>query len=812
MRSGWGRLVGIVTAVLTAVAGFGLAVPSPTTGSSEPLALMRVDLATPVAKLGLPVRAVLRDRAGVTYALVLAPASVGKPLGARVLDEDSAGARYLIALERREGARAEAARRFPVLLDDGRRIVVRDAPGRREELGDLGFDLGLFSEAPMALTPTSRAPKLPAITYDPRVADIIAAVTQAATYANDGDLSGETPVTIEGSPYTIATRHTSSGTPIQKATQYVYEYMLQYDLDPAFDNWTSGGYSGRNVVGEKLGSTHPDEIVLITAHLDDMPSGTLAPGADDNASGSVGVMMAAQILSQYWFERTIRFVFFTGEEQGLLGSSRYAAAAQAAGDNIVGVFNMDMIGWDQLDGPTLRLHTRTSGSAGYPDDLAIATMFNDVVSVYGLSGSLSPIIDSDGITASDHASFWSRGYPAILAIEDDQDDFNQYYHTTNDKREHLNMGYMTAYIKASLGTVAHFAVPSSAPCQQNMTALGIDVDTHPASGGTSNLNGLLEPGERVVLSPTWRYPDGCSPMQVIGTLSAFTGPTGFTFTVPDESAVYGFMMPGEETDCWSKGGNCYETGVLSQGQRPSTHVDLVATEDLTTNRTAEWTIHLGSSFTDVPSSRWGYSFIETLLHNGITTGCGASTYCPDATISRWEMAVFLAKAISDGAVPYSGVVPDMGDYNCVAGPDGMSVFSDVPPADSGCRFIHYIAATQVTSGCAAGMYCPGNPVDRWQMAIFIGAATAGRSSIPFSGTVPGMGDYNCVAGPDGVSVFSDVAADDGGCRFIHYLAASGITAGCGEGNYCPHRVLGRDEMAVFITKAFGLQLSSVSVE
>ncbi|MCG6964109.1 MAG: M20/M25/M40 family metallo-hydrolase, partial [Acidobacteria bacterium] len=560
MSSGWGRPVGMVALAVAMFVGLGLAGPHTVIAATEPSALMRVDLRDQATELALPVHALLQDSAGVTYALVLAPPSAGHPFGAQVLDRDSTGVRYLIALERREGARTEARRRFRVLLDDGRRVVVRDAPGRREELGRLGFDLGLFSEVPMALTPASHVPRLPTITYDPRVADIIAAVTQAATYASDGDLSGENQVTIEGSPYTIATRHTSSGTPIQKATQYVYEYLQQCDLAPTFQNWISGGYSGRNVIGEKLGSTHPDEIVLITAHLDDQPSGSVAPGADDNASGSVGVMLAAQILSQYWFDRTIRFVFFTGEEQGLLGSSSYAAAAQAAGDNIVGVFNMDMIGWDQLDGPTLRIHTRTSGSAGYPDDLAIATMFNDVVSIYGLNGSLTPIIDSDGITASDHASFWSRGYPAVLVIEDDQDDFNQYYHTINDKREYLDMGYMTAYIKASLGTVAHLAVPSSAPCQQNMSALGIDVDTHPASGGASNLNGLLEPGERVVLSPTWHYPDGCSPKQVIGTLTAFTGPTGFTLTIPDESATYGFMMPGEETDCWSEGGNCYETG------------------------------------------------------------------------------------------------------------------------------------------------------------------------------------------------------------------------------------------------------------
>ena len=78
-----------------------------------------------------------------------------------------------------------------------------------------------------------------------------------------------------------------------------------------------------------------------------------------------------------------------------------------------------------LSGPTLRLHTRTTSNPGYPGDRAIADVFVDVVSNYGLSGSLTPIIDPDGITASDHSPFWNKGYSAILAIEDDEDDFEE---------------------------------------------------------------------------------------------------------------------------------------------------------------------------------------------------------------------------------------------------------------------------------------------------------------------------------------------------------------------------------------------------
>jgi PKD repeat protein len=234
--------------------------------------------------------------------------------------------------------------------------------------------------------------------------------------------------------------------------------MQAQGLSAAYHFWSG---SRRNVFAEKTGTTYPDEIILITAHLDCMPSSGRAPGADDNASGSVGVMVAAEILKAFNFERTIRFVFFTGEEQGLLGSKAYAQKVSDDGDNIVAVYNMDMIAWDDIGLPVLRLHTRTPSNPGYAGDKAIADMFVDVVNIYSLDADLSPVIDADGISASDHSSFWSKGYSAILAIEDDEDDFNDYYHTVNDSLDKLNLAYFTNYVKASLGTVAHLAAPDN---------------------------------------------------------------------------------------------------------------------------------------------------------------------------------------------------------------------------------------------------------------------------------------------------------------------------------------------------------------
>lgn len=103
-------------------------------------------------------------------------------------------------------------------------------------------------------------------------------------------------------------------------------------MEARYQPWSMG----RNVVGIQPGEGRPGEIVVVCAHLDDMPEAGPAPGADDNASGSAAVLEAARILSQYRFDRTLHFVLFTGEEQGLLGSRHYVTDAQAGGSNIVG--------------------------------------------------------------------------------------------------------------------------------------------------------------------------------------------------------------------------------------------------------------------------------------------------------------------------------------------------------------------------------------------------------------------------------------------------------------------------------------------
>lgn len=450
--------------------------------------LARIELVAARHECGLPVSAHLKDAAGREYLLVVATESAIERTSwpYRVLDRNALPEEYVLALPRRTTARTATRNGFHVVYDDGVQWVVRAGPEETDALALLGFDLRRLSASPRTRSPTPPVGRTylswtGTLTHDPLVARIMNSVQQANLYTLLEKVTGMEHSIVDRAFYLISSRHTASGTPVQKAVHYTASRMEALGLDVRYEDWDAGGRTGQNVVATRTGGALSNEIVALVAHLDNMPSSGTAPGADDNASGSVAVATAARLLRPYHFDRTLRFILVTGEEQGLLGSGVNAQRASQAGDDIVAVVNLDMTGWDNTGGPTLRLHTRpTSDPVGYANDMELATVFTNVVATYGLSTELTPILDPDGVPYSDHDSYWDYGYPAILAIEDDVSDFNAYYHTSNDSLANLNMPYYTAFVKACLGTVAHLAgVAGTAPFNLIQVA---NSDWSPGSG------------------------------------------------------------------------------------------------------------------------------------------------------------------------------------------------------------------------------------------------------------------------------------------------------------------------------------------
>ena len=180
------------------------------------------------------------------------------------------------------------------------------------------------------------------------------------------------------------------------------------------------------------------------------------------------------------------------------------------------------------------------------------------------------------------------------------------------------------------------------------------------------------------------------------------------------------------------------------------------------------------TFTDVPPTNGFWRFVESISAAAITSACGATTYCPDAGISRAQMAVFLL--LSKYGQTYQPP------------PATGTVFNDVPANSFAAAWIERLYAEGITGGCGGGNFCPGSPVTREQMAVFLLATKEGISYNP----------------PPCTGMFTDVPCSSPFSRWIEEIARRGITAGCAPNLYCPTAPVTRGQMAVFITATFSL--------
>ncbi len=178
-----------------------------------------------------------------------------------------------------------------------------------------------------------------------------------------------------------------------------------------------------NVVGIQPGRTSPDEWYVISGHYDSYSRGSAAPGADDNGTGTAAVIEAARILGRQQLEATIVYIAFSGEEQGLVGSEAWAAAARRRNRDIRGALNLDMIGWRAFDDPADVDLISNHLSLDLRDFVETAAAL--YLPGYGVVGG------AFGGGNSDQQSFWDQGYPALTFFED-SDTRNPHYHSDHD--------------------------------------------------------------------------------------------------------------------------------------------------------------------------------------------------------------------------------------------------------------------------------------------------------------------------------------------------------------------------------------------
>jgi len=231
------------------------------------------------------------------------------------------------------------------------------------------------------------------------------------------------------------------------AGDYIYNEFEGLGLEVRFHNWSYSGYTDRNIEATLYGTTgRSDDIYIICAHFDSVPG---SPGADDDGSGVAAVMTAAYIMSQYEFDHTIRFVTFSGQEQGLYGSYKYVEEAYGNGDNIIGVLNADMMGYAETTEGGNKVTIRQNEAS-----IWLTTFVANVSQLYHEYITLEIIPEFDYNGYSDHFRFWQFGYDAVQYREFET---NPYYHTPDDTIENMNLSYATKVSKLSLATLAELS-------------------------------------------------------------------------------------------------------------------------------------------------------------------------------------------------------------------------------------------------------------------------------------------------------------------------------------------------------------------
>lgn len=283
---------------------------------------------------------------------------------------------------------------------------------------------------------------------DPVVQKIVGAVSPAQIDAYWSDLTTNPPT---GTRYS-----TSQG--CRDAAAYVLAEFQALGIPAEYQNWS--GTHAPNTIGTLLGAIEPDVVYIVEGHLDDLPSSGPAPGADDNASGSVNVLESARAMSCWSFRRSVKFMTVTGEEFGLYGSDAYAEDAQNRGEDIQGVINMDMPGWAGNGTPVPEDLDLDYNAASQP----LADAFAKGAADYA-TGLVVNKLYCPSLSASDHYPFWQRGYKAVCGITDNEGYCGAsgnypYYHQSTDTIANCgDHGFFHSVVRTSVATLSALAGP-----------------------------------------------------------------------------------------------------------------------------------------------------------------------------------------------------------------------------------------------------------------------------------------------------------------------------------------------------------------
>lgn len=248
---------------------------------------------------------------------------------------------------------------------------------------------------------------------------------------------------------------------IVPAHNWIRDQFRSYGYsDVILEPFPMGGTIQKNVIATKPGVNAPNRFVILDGHYDSVVyDGTdpmvFAPGVDDNGSGIAGTMELARILVSTQLDKTIQFIGFAAEEQGLWGSYHHAEQSYQNGKNIDLVLNMDMIANVSDNFPDMTVYSNNRS-------LVYARLVQQMVRAY--TSLILTIASSSG--GSDHYPFQQYGFPALFIQEGD---FSPHWHLATDTIDNVDIAYGIEVLKATLASLVMAAIAPGTPT--GLTAL-----------------------------------------------------------------------------------------------------------------------------------------------------------------------------------------------------------------------------------------------------------------------------------------------------------------------------------------------------
>jgi len=237
--------------------------------------------------------------------------------------------------------------------------------------------------------------------------------------------------------------HPTGSTSLDDVGEYIYSSFQSFNNQTVYDTWEVDGITGKNIVATIPGETQSQFI--LTAHYDTID---VSPGADDDGSGIASILMIAELLNSFEFYQTIKFIIFSGEEIGLLGSTHYAQNAYDSNVDIIGVLSLDKIGYAVThdDGNKVRHHANQQSQWMIEISKDIISKYHSLIGLEVIGRSFDP--------SSDHQAFVNHGFYGSNLVEEA---LNPMYHTSEDIIEYINFSYLSKITKLALGLTAKIA-------------------------------------------------------------------------------------------------------------------------------------------------------------------------------------------------------------------------------------------------------------------------------------------------------------------------------------------------------------------